>query len=369
MVSKACVTAAYRGKLTDMVRASGMDLTLVVPPTWGSLPYESGRDEPFRTIVAPVRWTGRNHWHWYPGLSGLLRAEQPDLLHVDEEHYSLVTYLALRQAMRLRIPAVFFSWQNLYKRYPWPFSAMERYVLDHAAGALAGNEEAGDVLRQKGFAGPLAIVPQFGTDPELFQPRIFSQIRQQWGYGRDLTVVGYVGRLVPEKGLDILLEAMIPILRVGPHTRLVICGDGPLRPVIEAQIEAARLGDQVRWMPWVPSERMPDLMNALDIMVLPSRSTPRWKEQFGRVLTEAMASGVAVVGARSGEIPNVVGDAGVLFAENNPVALREELAALVDDAAARRHLAHRGRQRVLRLFTQKVVAAKTLDFYHQVLGS
>jgi glycosyltransferase involved in cell wall biosynthesis len=81
-----------------------------------------------------------------------------------------------------------------------------------------------------------------------------------------------------------------------------------------------------------------------------------------------MASGVAVVGALSGEIPNVVGDAGVLFAENNPVALREELATLVGDAAARRQLAHRGRQRVLQLFTQKAVAAKTLAFYHQVLG-
>jgi glycosyltransferase involved in cell wall biosynthesis len=367
MVSKACVTASYRAKLTEMVRLGSVDLTVVVPPAWGSLPYEPASDEPFRTIVAPVWAGGRNHLHWYPPLAGIVNDTAPDLMHVDEEHYSLVTYLGFRLAATRSIPAVFFTWQNLYKRYPWPFSAMERYVLSHAAGALAGNREAALILRQKGYTGPLAVVPQFGTDPDVFQPRPADTFRRSWGIGPDAVVVGYVGRLVPEKGLDLLVEAMLPILRGRPDVRLLFCGDGPVRHALKHQVETAQAAERVTWIPWLSSGQMPELMNALDILVLPSRSTPRWKEQFGRVLTEAMAAEVPVIGARSGEIPHVIGDAGLVFAENNPVDLREKIRRLLQDEKLRRALGQAGRARVLEHFTQRRVAEQTLTFYQEVL--
>jgi glycosyltransferase involved in cell wall biosynthesis len=103
-------------------------------------------------------------------------------------------------------------------------------------------------------------------------------------------------------------------------------------------------------------------------LVLPSRSTPRWKEQFGRVLTEAMAVEKPVLGARSGEIPHVVGEGGLLFSENNPVDLRDKLQRLVQDDKLRKTLGQAGRQRVLAHFTQRQVAQQTLDFYRQILA-
>jgi glycosyltransferase involved in cell wall biosynthesis len=369
MVSKACVTAAYRTKLTDMVQLGSLELTLVVPAAWGSLPYEPREGEPFRTVVAPVRASGRNHFHWYPTLPAIFAETKPDLLHVDEEHYSLVTFLAVRHASAHGIPAVFFTWQNLYKRYPWPFSAMEHFVLGHAAGALAGNREAALVLRQKGYGGPLAVVPQFGTDPDVFRPQSGLGFRREWHIPPADIVVGYVGRLVPEKGLDLLVEATLPLLRSRPDLRLLFCGDGPLRQGLRNHVDAAGVGERVTWIPWLPSARMPELMNALDILVLPSRSTPRWKEQFGRVLTEAMAVETPVLGARSGEIPHVVGEGGLLFSENNPVDLRDKLQRLVQDDKLRETLGQAGRQRVLAHFTQRQVAQQTVDFYRQILAT
>jgi glycosyltransferase involved in cell wall biosynthesis len=367
MVSKACVSAAYRGKLREMVQQAGLDLVLVVPPVWGSLPYEPAADEPFRTLVSPVRLSGRNHLHWYPALGRILAAERPALLHVDEEHYSLVTGLAFQKAVRLAIPAVFFTWQNLYKRYPLPFAALEQYVFRHAAGAIAGNAEAVSVLRKKRYRGPVAVIPQFGTDPQVFRPRARSEFRSEWGFGDDETVIGYVGRLVPEKGVDVLVEAALPFLKPGGDVRLVLAGSGPERDALERALQGAGVEGAVRFVPWVPSERMPDLMNGLDILVLPSRTTPRWKEQFGRVLPEAMASELAVVGSRSGEIPEVIGEAGLVFDEDNAYQLREALRLLLDHPAERRRLGEAGRARVEERFSQRVVAQSTVDFYNAVL--
>ncbi len=368
MISKACVSAAYRGKLREMVQQAGMNLVLVVPPAWGSLPYEPAADEPFRTVVSPVRLSGQNHLHWYPALGRILAAERPDLLHVDEEHYSLVTGLAFLHAMRLGVAALFFTWQNLYKRYPLPFAAIEQFVFRRAAGAIAGNAEAVAVLRRKRYRGPVAVIPQFGTDADVFRPRPGSEFRAEWGFGEDETVIGYVGRLVHEKGVDILVDAALPFLKADGNVRLVLAGSGPERDALETSLKGAGVEDAVRFVPWVPSDRMPDLMNGLDVLVLPSRTTPRWKEQFGRVLPEAMATEVPVVGSSSGEIPAVIGDAGLVFEEDNAYQLREALRHLIEEPRDRRRFGQAGRARVEERFSQRVVAHDTVTFYEALLA-
>jgi glycosyltransferase involved in cell wall biosynthesis len=110
-------------------------------------------------------------------------------------------------------------------------------------------------------------------------------------------------------------------------------------------------------------------MAALDCLVLPSRTTARWKEQFGRVLVEAMACGVPVVGSSSGEIPRVIGDAGAVVPEGDAGALTRAVRALADDPAECAALGARGRARVLRDFTQEQIVADTLGFYRELLGA
>src|SRR5207248_7658213 len=113
--------------------------------------------------VAPVLFNRHYHTSHIVGLHRWLAATQPEIVHVDEEPYNLATGLALRLAERKGARRLFFTWQNQLRRYPPPFSLWERFSFRATQHALAGNREAVDVLRQKGYRGPVSLVPQFGV--------------------------------------------------------------------------------------------------------------------------------------------------------------------------------------------------------------
>lgn len=333
---------------------------------WGPVQFEPRPDDSdYPLFVLPQFLSGYNHFHLYHGLSQVIAQFRPDILHIDEEHYSMVTAQALWAAKRLGIPLVLFqTWQNIFKPYPWPFSAIERFTFKGCARALAGTAEVSDVLRKKGFQGPIDIIP-LGTDTDLYHPLTSAErvrLRQDYGIAQSFAV-GYVGRLVEEKGLPDLFAAVLPLIADTPDIHLVIAGTGPWRAQGEAWAAKAGLNTRVHWIPWLPSKDMPGLMAALDVLVLPSRTTPRWKEQFGRVLTEAMAVGTPVVGSTSGEIPRVIEDAGVTFPEGDPLSLQRHLLLLYADASLRQSLAERGMARVQKLFTQEAVARRLSSVY------
>jgi glycosyltransferase involved in cell wall biosynthesis len=369
MISKALVTAAYRSKVVALNALSGgeIEVGVLTPPAWGQLPFEArSEDGAYPLFVRPIWGNGRNHLHRYPALGEVLRRYRPHLIHIDEEHYSWVTFETVLHARRMGIATLFFTWQNLYKRYPWPFSAFERTVFATCPEAIAGNREAKAVLRQKGYRGRVTVIPQFGVDP-AYAPAEDSRDRERWGT-QDRFAIGYVGRLIPEKGLDDLLAAAAPLLARHSDALLMLVGSGPWRASGEAQVKALGLEAQARFISWVSSQEMPSIMRALDVLVLPSRTTPRWKEQFGRVLTEAMASGTVVVGSDSGEIPHVIGDAGLTFPEGSTATLAEALERLYQDPELRHGLRQQGLERVRRHFTQEAVAAATLEVYRRVLA-
>jgi glycosyltransferase involved in cell wall biosynthesis len=114
---------------------------------------------------------------------------------------------------------------------------------------------------------------------------------------------------------------------------------------------------------------MPDLIRKLDVIALPSITTNSWKEQFGRVLIEGMACAVPVVGSDSGEIPNVVGDAGLVVPEGDVVSLAGALRRLYENVNLRQTLGERGRERVLSRYTHARIARLTSEAYQRVCGS
>jgi glycosyltransferase involved in cell wall biosynthesis len=119
----------------------------------------------------------------------------------------------------------------------------------------------------------------------------------------------------------------------------------------------------------VPSAQMPAHLAQLDVLVVPSRTRRNWKEQYGRVLIEAMASEVAVVGSDSGAIPDVIGEAGLIFPEDNATTLACQLRQLMENQDYRVELGKKGRERVLQHFTQAQVAAQTVAVYEEMLRS
>jgi glycosyltransferase involved in cell wall biosynthesis len=388
MLSKALVVDTYRGKLEALASRPDVELTAIVPPWWPEggrrVDYRPGRECGYRTIVEPVLFNGHFHSHCYPGLGRRLRELRPDILHVDEEPYNLATFLALLAGKRVGARVLFFTWQTLYKRYPFPFGAMERLVLRRANWAIAGNQDAADVLRRKRYRGPLSVIPQFGTDPELANRDRGRRVAEARGEpvppplqgegdrvgtrsgGCGPFTVGYAGRLVPEKGVELLLRACAGL---GGEWRLRYLGAGPARARLGGLAVELGVAGRVRFDAPLPASEVPGWMVQLDALALPSLTRANWKEQFGRVLPEAMLCEVAVVGSSSGEIPNVIGEAGIVFPEGDVAALREALAALRADPDRRSRLARAGRARALAHFTQRRIADRTYDVYRAMVES
>jgi glycosyltransferase involved in cell wall biosynthesis len=365
MVSKACLVGTYQRKLEEMATCPDIQLTVAVPAAWrdarGTVYLERSHTRGYELVVEPLAFNGSFHLHFYPQIGRRIAQVQPDLVHIDEEPYNLATWHALRLARRHGARSLFFSWQNLRRRYPWPFSYFERQVLREVDGAIAGNQEGMLVWRAKGYTGPIRVIPQFGVDPQEFRPAQPASARSN---GTQPFVVGYAGRLVFEKGVDLLLRAVAQ-LPAGVHVHVV--GAGPERARLERLSRQLGLAGRVRWTALIPSAQMPAMLASFDCLVLPSRTQPNWKEQFGRILIEAMACGVPVIGSTCGELPNVIGNAGRLFPEADAQALARQLRELWQQPDRRAALSVRGRARVLAHYTQRQVAEATVGVYHDLL--
>ncbi|OGO45057.1 MAG: hypothetical protein A2W37_00810 [Chloroflexi bacterium RBG_16_63_12] len=181
--------------------------------------------------------------------------------------------------------------------------------------------------------------------------------------GGEAFTIGFAGRLVPEKGVDILLRA---VAQLPGTTRVHIAGSGPERNRLQRLVVQLGLRERVTIDALISSTQMPDYYAQLDCLVLPSRTRPGWKEQFGRVLIEAMACGIPVIGSTCGELPNVIGDAGLTFPEEAVEALTARLRELMSNPALRESLAARGRARMLAQYTQKRVAEETVAVYRSL---
>ncbi|MBN1993425.1 MAG: glycosyltransferase family 4 protein [Anaerolineae bacterium] len=378
MLSKACIVGAYQKKLEEMAALDDVDLTVVVPPSWddprGGVRLEKVHTQGYEMIVSPMVFNGNYHFHFYPKLRQIVRRIRPDVFHIDEEPYNLATFQAMRLARSAHAKTVVFSWQNLLRRYPPPFSFMESYVLKHANALLVGNSEAGQVWQRKGYRGPIYLIPQFGVDPAIYyrhqrplrrERRSIVEYRSARRPSQPALAIGYVGRLVEEKGLEVLFLAASKL--VGPWT-IQILGDGPERERLEKMGQWLGISGRVTFDQKMPTHHLPHYFSGLDILVLPSLSRANWKEQFGRVLIEAMACDVIPVGARSGAIPEVIGEAGLTFAEGDVEELRAQLQSLIDHVDLREELRSRGRQRVVENYTQAAVAQNTAKVYRDILG-
>jgi glycosyltransferase involved in cell wall biosynthesis len=230
-------------------------------------------------------------------------------------------------------------------------------VYRSSSHALAGSEEAARVLREKGFRSGITVVPQFGVDPDTFCPGEAT---------RGPFTVGFLNRLIEAKGTAVAIDALASLPQ---EVRMTIVGDGPMDAGIREAALARGLNGRVEIKARVPSTDVPDLLRALDVVILPSLTTRNWKEQFGRVLIEAMACGVPVIGSDSGEIPNVIGDAGLIVPEGNATALADAIQTIRTDALLRADLAKRGRERVLQKFTHAHVAELTKAAYLETLST
>ncbi len=364
VISHSAVVGLYRDKFHVLAR-SGCDLHLALPAGWPEggrwvQAPQPGREKGARLHVLAGRFLGRVGGFHLPGLGRLIKEIKPGIIHVEEEPYSLVCWQAFHYARRLNVPMIFFTWENILRKYKIPLDWIYNHNLSRVGWALAGNREAEQVLRSRGYKGPCTVIPQYGVDPEKFRPR--PEIKK---IPRPAYTIGYFGRLLEEKGLSTLIRA---VARLDFPGRLIIAGCGEYEKQLKLQIKSLAPRIQVEFLGVRDNAQMPQALNQLDVLVLPSETRAQWKEQFGRILVEAMACEIPVIGSDSGEIPHVIGEAGLIFPEGDEKQLAESIIKLHANPVRADELARRGRQRVIDKFTTECIARQTLEVYRQILG-
>jgi glycosyltransferase involved in cell wall biosynthesis len=347
VVTHECVTLNQQ-IYAEVQRLTGWSFTLLLPAVWKD---EFGNNlQPAilpgfnaELVTAPVRLNGNIILHSYRfNFRRFLSEKRFDLIYVNHEPYGMSTaQVCWANLQTAKLPFGFHSCQNIYKKYPIPFLWLERMVYRSSSFAFPITDAVERVLRQKGFKGGVGLCP-FPFDPNLYHPLAEPERQDLIPRAAGEVVIGYVGRMVEQKGLQTLIEALARLPR--SHWKLVVIGTGPYESRFDELVSTHGLTDRVTRLGYVAHDLTPRYLGAMDILVLPSETRPNWKEQFGRVLIEAMACGTCVVGSDSGEIPTLIkaSGGGRVFPEANPGALADVLQQMISDDNRRKAFARVG---------------------------
>jgi glycosyltransferase involved in cell wall biosynthesis len=331
------------------LRLHGWDPFVVAPARWRH-EYANEAFEPEvlpqlegRVVGRRVVLSGQVQRHAYLTRPGrLLSKLNPDIALVEAEPTSVSATQWSEPLVRGDIPFGLQAAENLERPWPLPARVFRRWTLARAAFVAARSPTAAALVHRICPDVPAPVIPHHVPSWPA-TPRV----------SHGAFVVGYAGRLVPEKGLHVLIDAASGV--AGVVVRLV--GNGPLHDELQARAADLRVNLEIDTT--VKHEDMAAVYASFDVLVLPSRTTRTWAEQFGRVLVEALWCGVPVVGSDSGEIPWVINSTGggLIFPEGDPTALRNALVQLRDSPALRRRLAAHGRERARATFSVEAVAS------------
>jgi glycosyltransferase involved in cell wall biosynthesis len=355
VLSHACVVAANQSVYAEL-RKLEHEILIVTPGTWrhdfSESPIHPVAHSGLEGCLLPlaVSRAGAPQRFRYRGSlrrNATIRAFNPDVCIIEEEAFSLAGLQCARFARSRKIPYAIQAAENLDRALPWPAKWWRRYVLRHASLVMARSRAAGERAASWGApSASVAIIPH-GIDGVV--PKVSD---------RREGVVGYVGRLVPSKGLTDLLAAVA----LDESLSLEVVGDGVLRALFTPP------PSRVTWHGALTPEQVGAFYESVSVLALPSRSTPTWTEQFGRVIIEALAAGRPVVAYDSGEIPWVAEMTGItLVPEGDIDGLRAALrsTAYGDEGVRRGEI---GRTAVSRYFTNEAVA-KSLAAWMQGVTS
>jgi glycosyltransferase involved in cell wall biosynthesis len=363
------VVAANRRLAHEMaVQAGGTwDVTAVAPAQYradlGRIRVQPVAGDASRLESLRVHLDRFPHLMWYADLGRVVDAPW-DVVHCWEEPYILAGAQVARRTPR-RAQLVIASFQNLVKQYPWPFSAFERSTMARADGWIAFGQTVQNALAaRRGYSDkPCRVIPA-GVDLARFRPdpACRRQMLDRLGWSPADRVVGFLGRFVPEKGVSLLLDALRGA--TAPWRALFVGGGSLQREIAQFAMEHP---GRVHVANGVTHDDVPAWLSAMTLLCAPSQTTSDWREQFGRMLIEAMACGVPVLASDSGEMPSVVGDAGVVLPERDVAAWTQAIDRLLGSESLLRDQAARGIDRANARFGWPVVARAHLSFFEALM--
>ena len=371
LISHAYVTGVNQGKLAAIADTQEAEVGLIAPTQWRAVGWRKRLklETPYDNIrVYPVniRFSGRVGAFFYQPWQAwqAIQDFKPDLLHVEQEVFSVAAMEFGMIARITGIPMVVFGWENLNRQLSWPRRWLRRYVLDTVPAIVAGNEDGAQLLRQWGYRNKIEVMPQIGVDAQLFAPPDPRPSRNNRAFR-----VGFMGRLTYQKGLDTLFAAVKLCRDRGCNLRLLMCGSGQDEAELKADAERQGIDNITDWLGSVPHAEVPLKMNEFDLLVLPSKTGKIWKEQFGHVLIEAMCLGIPTIGSSSGEIPHVIGRSDLVFPEGDASALATIVQRAIQDPDWYAEIERYGLERVHRLYTHERIAKRLLKLWQGVLAN
>jgi glycosyltransferase involved in cell wall biosynthesis len=365
------VVAENRALIREVARDPQLDVTVAAPGAFRSglglielQPEPPGSNLELKALAARfTNWTQIFAYH-RRGLATLIEKGDFDVVHAWEEPYIYAGYQIVRAMSRSNAAFCFRTAQNIDKRYPFPFSHFEHAARERAQGWIAGGNLVFDSMVKHGYPKERGRIITLAVDLDAFKP--LAPERKQM-VARELglrpPIVAYVGRLTRPKGIDLMMRAM-DIVGASTPWCLLIMGAGPMEGELRNWAAARGWSDRVL-VRLVPHREVPAYLGAADILLAPSQSGPRWREQFGRMVIEALACGVPVLGSDSGEIPYVVGDAGKVLPENNAEVWAAAIVEVLNSAQLRADMARRGFERV-QVYSVAAVARQYRAYYRDL---
>jgi len=362
VISHAYQDERYLSTLEAMTKHSGMEVTLIHPNIYKGEGCSWTTSPTVHSISVPVLFGSRQGTFLYhpQALAKALDQARPDVILHEQEVYALGAAQVAFAAARRSIPLVMFVWENVSRSLAMPRQVLSRYVLGKASGVIAGSVQAAQVHRDLGFRGATAVIPQMGVS---------ACVNPIYGRrNRSALKVFFVGRLLPCKGVDCLLRAVADLRRRGLSVSCTIAGQGPELPKLQAAAQQLGIQNRVFFCGQLSAAAVQGLLRSSDILVLPSRRTDTWQEQFGRVLTEAMAEATVTVGSRTGAIPEVIGSEDLLFEEDDFRGLACTLERLACDPHIYLDCQHRLWKRARDVYSVDRLAAQRVQFLRGVVA-
>ena len=369
IVSHAYLERGYLPVLEGLAAKPGVELALITPASYTlGVQNSSGEfaetDGNYRTYPVPIRWRGRQgaFTYHFSGLAKALDEFKPDIIFHEQEVFALSALQVTWIASKRSIPLALQVWENLERKLAPPRQWIRKYVLTRAAGLTTASTESCRLHRAWGFKGPIEVIPGMGVDTLNLNPQ----------YGRrngNTLAVCYAGRLIPSKGIDTLLKAVATLHSKGIAVRCTIAGRGVEHDRLTAMAGTLRIADVVDMVGILPSDQVKALLRTSDVLVLPSRRTKVWEEQFGRVLAEAMAEATVTVGSRTGAIPEVIGNDKLVFEEDDHNALSAILENLATDQTVFEFHQHQLWERARNHYVNDILATRKVRFLREILES
>ncbi len=366
------------------IEGGGQDMQVV--------PYEGSL---FSHLVLSAWLDGKPNSYRLKKLSDVLVQLSPDIILLEEEYWTNIAeqvvsikkkFLPQTKLVLLSCENICHAWEseakNLYQKLRFGvFHTVERLVIPELDGLIFQFDNVwqtfNERMNQLGFKGLRGAFPQLGVDHEYFLgvdvdkvlaiKQEHKLISVQEGIIKRSFVFGYVGRITRDKGVEDLIQAFINIYQTGMKLMLVGNADKEYLLKLKNYVKSQNMQDNILFLPAVAPEDIPVYLNSMDVMLLLSHTTPEWKEQFGRVLVEAMAAGTVVIGSNSGAIPSVIKNAGIIVEERNLASIEKAMKIVYKHRALRKQLQELGTHRAKREFSYRSIARQTIEFLCQVL--